>query len=108
MKRAALVLLLTLSAFACGKDNNTTARYALDASGCLVNAFDFDWTATSIGGDGVRTVNYRWDCASYVNTLGIPVTEKRVTLTFSGTTCLQLSAEQVGAGYCTGGANPVQ
>ena len=52
MKRIALVILLVVSAFACGKDNNSEARYALDGNGCLINAFDYDWTATSISGQG--------------------------------------------------------
>jgi len=108
MKRGALVLLLVLSAFACGKDNNTTAAFALDGNGCLINAIDYDWTATSITSQGLRTVNYVWECADYVNLLGNPVTQKQVTLTFTGAACLQLTSEMVLTGYCTGGANPVQ
>jgi hypothetical protein len=108
MKRIALVILLVVSAFACGKDNNSEARYALDGNGCLINAFDYDWTATSISGQGLQTVNYVWQCADYVNLLGVPLTQKQVTLTFEGAACLQLTSEMVLTGYCTGGANPVQ
>lgn len=108
MKKIALVFLLVVSAFACGKDNDTRVAYALDGNGCLINALDYDWTATSITSQGLQTVNYVWQCADYVNLLGVPVTQKKVTLTFTGATCLQLTAEMIGAGYCTGGANPVK
>jgi hypothetical protein len=108
MKRALCSLLLAVLLASCsGEDNSSTVRFSLDGNGCLIQAVDFDWTEESISGD-FRTVNYRWDCGEYVSPFsGRSVVEKDVTLTFTGTACLQLTAEVIVPGSCKAGATPV-
>lgn len=102
------MLTLVILAASCGTDNRTTVKYELDQQGCLVSASNYNDAAISATDEGFRTANFNWWCADYANIEeGISVREKRVTLTFTGTTCLELSATVVGAGYCTGGANPI-
>jgi len=109
LKRFAFVLILAFLAASCGTDNRSRVRFELDSQGCLISAFDYNEAATSATDDGFRTSNYNWWCADYDNIEeGISVREKRVTLTFTGTACLKLTATVVGAGYCTGGANLLQ
>jgi len=108
MIRFLLVLMLGLVLPACGTDNSSSVRFQLDGNGCLVAATDFDWTSEAIDSAGVRTVNYRWECADYTSPLtGRDFSEKRVTLTFIGSDCLLLTGELVGEGYCLQGKTPV-
>jgi len=101
MKRVFCALLLAALLGSCGTDNSSNVQFALDGNGCLVQASNFDWTEESVS-DNFRTVNYRWECGEYTSPItGNSVTAKRVTLTFVGTTCLRLTSEIVGDGYCT-------
>jgi hypothetical protein len=108
MKRTLCALFLAVLLASCsGEDNSSAVRLSLDGNGCLIQAVDFDWTAESISGD-FRTVNYRWNCGEYVSPLsGRSVAEKDVTLIFTGTACLQLTAEVILPGSCKAGATPV-
>ena len=101
--RALVVLLLTVLLCSCVEfpDNESTVRLELDDAGCLVAAFDFDWTSETKSPDGSRIVNYNWECAEYKGEI-----EKKVLLTFAGTSCLTLSAEIVSEGLCLGGKTP--
>lgn len=109
MKRFAFVLILAFLAASCGTDNQSRVRFELDEQGCLISASDYNEAAISATDEGFRTANFNWWCADYANIEeGISVSEKRVTLTFTGTDCLELTATVIGAGYCTGGANPIQ
>ena len=101
MKKFALVLILAAALGACGTDNSSSVTVRLDGNGCLIEARDFDWSEESQSAT-LRTVNYRWECGSYTSLRsGRGFSDSRVTLTFTGTTCLQLTAEIIGAGYCT-------
>lgn len=101
-----LVLLLLLSA--CGEENSSTVGLEFDGAGCLVAAKDYDWTSETVSKEGLRTVNYLWECASYLSPLtGRQWKEKQVTLTFMGTDCLRLEAELVQEGRCLQGKTPV-
>jgi hypothetical protein len=109
MKQTLRVLLLAVLLASCSRDtdNSSTVQISLDANGCLIQAADFDWTAESISGD-FRTVNYRWFCSEYVSPItGRSMVEKDVTLTFTGTACLQPTAEVIVPGSCKAGATPV-
>ena len=104
MKRVILVLSLVALAFACGKDNSSTVDYAVDAGGCLIDARGFDWQQRDIADDGLITQNYRWDCADFTDIeREISEQERQVTLTFTGTTCLELTSVLVLSGYCVQG-----
>jgi hypothetical protein len=101
MKKVFCALLLAASLGSCGVDNSSSVQVALDGNGCLIQASNFDWFEESTTGTE-RTVNYRWECADHTSLrTGESVEAKRVTLTFIGASCLQLSAEVIGAGFCT-------
>jgi len=103
MKKVLCALFLVLALAACGTDNSSNVGFALDGNGCLIEARNFDWTEQSLSGT-FRTVNYRWECGEYTSPFtGDSVIEKRVTLTFTGTSCLQLASEMISEGYCTQG-----
>ena len=105
-----ILILLCLAAFhaGCGGDNSSTVSFEVDANGCLVGASGFDTESRVITREGVVTATYIWECASYENPgAGIDVEESKVTLIFTGTTCLELTATDIGAGYCTNGITPV-
>ena len=83
------------------EEHLSTPQQTLDGNGCLIQASNFDWVEESTT-ETERTVNYRWECADHTSLrTGEPVSAKRVTLTFIGASCLQLSAEVIGAGFCT-------
>jgi len=104
MKRLFLVLSLTALALACGKDNSSKVNYAVDGSGCLIDARGYDWQQRDIADEGLITQNYRWDCADFTDIeRDISVQERQVTLTFTGTTCLELTSVLVLSGYCVQG-----
>jgi hypothetical protein len=100
MKRILCVFLLFIVPAACGSDNSSTVELAFDGNGCLVQAGNFDWTE-EWEVDGFRTVNYRWECAEYTSPItGESLSDRRVTLTFTGTACLELTSELVNEGFC--------
>jgi hypothetical protein len=108
MKRILCSFFLALLLASCSRDtdNSSTVRFSLDGNGCLIQASGFDWTDESIAED-FRTVNYRWYCGEYISLLtGRAEVEKDVTLTFTGTACLQLAAEVVLPGSCEAGTTP--
>jgi hypothetical protein len=108
MKKMLFVLLMAALLPACSTDNSSTVRYNVDANGCLVNASGYDWTAESAVDIGIQTVNFRWDCADYVSPISeLSVDQSRVTLTFNGVGCLQLTAELIEVGWCTEGLAPI-
>jgi len=101
MKKVFCALLLAALLGSCGTDNSSNVQFTLDGNGCLVLASNFDWAQESTTATE-RTVNYRWECASYTSPItGGSFSERRVTLTFIGAACLRLSSEIVGEGYCT-------
>lgn len=101
MKKVFCALFLAALLASCGTDNSSDVQFTLDGNGCLVQASNFDWTEESVSGN-FQTVNYRWECGEYTSPItGNPVTASRVTLTFVGTSCLRLTSEIVGAGFCT-------
>ena len=101
MKKVFCALLLAALLGSCGVDNSSDVQVSLDGNGCLIQASNFDWVEESTT-ETERTVNYRWECADHTSLrTGEPVSAKRVTLTFIGASCLQLSAEVIGAGFCT-------
>lgn len=103
MKKVLPVIILAALLTACGSDNSSTVRFSVDGNGCLIRADNFDWTEESLSGS-FRTVNFRWECGEYTSPFsGETVEDKRVTLTFTGTTCLQLTSELVNAGFCEQG-----
>ncbi len=100
----ALVLLLVP---ACGTDNSSRVGLQFDGAGCLVAATGFDWSSETVSEAGVRTQNYRWECAEYSSPLtGRSVKEKQVTLTFVGADCLLFESELVLEGRCQQGKTP--
>lgn len=101
-----LVVLLTLAVFGCGKNNSTTVGIQVDANGCFISASDFD-ERSEFARQGLRTVNYVWDCADYVSLVsGRSFKNQRVSLTFTDTVCLQFQGELVGEGRCLDGPVP--
>ena len=102
MKKVFCALFLAALLGSCGTDNSSNVQFTLDGNGCLVQARNFDWTEESTSATE-RTVNYRWECASYTSPItGDSVSEKRVTLTFmSEQRACGSTSEIVGAGYCT-------
>lgn len=109
MTKTMLVLLLAGLLSACGTDNSSTVRFGLDAGECLVAADDFDWVSESATRGGLRTRVYVWECADYVNpSTDVNVEEKKVSLIFTGTACLQLTAELIEEGLCQHGKTPLQ
>lgn len=106
MRKILLALLLLLPT-ACGKDNASTVGLEFDGAGCLVAAIDYEWSSEAVSKEGVRTVNYRWECASYSSPLtGRDLKEKQVTLSFVGTSCLVLDSELILEGRCFQGKTP--
>jgi hypothetical protein len=102
-----LIVLVTLAAFSCGKDNSSTVSIQVGGNGCFISAADFD-ERSEFSRQGVRTVNYVWDCADYTSLLNVrEFDRKRVSLTFTETVCLQLQAEMVTEGLCFEGKVPI-
>ena len=102
-----VILLAALAVCACGKDNSSTVSIQIDGNGCFIAASDFD-ERSEFSRESRRTVNYVWDCADYTSPLsGIEYDRKRVSLTFTDTTCLQLQSEMVTEGICFEGKVPV-
>ena len=101
------VVLLALAFWSCGKDNSTTVNIQVDGNGCFISASDFD-ERSEFARQGLRTVNYVWECADYVSLVnGTEFLDKRVSLTFTGTTCLQFQGELVSEGHCLVGKVPL-
>lgn len=102
-----LLALATLAVFSCGNDNSSTVSIQVDGNGCFISASDFD-ERSEFSRQGLRTVNYVWDCADYTSILnGREFDKKRVSLTFTETGCLQLQAELVTEGICFEGKVPI-
>ena len=109
MKRFAFVLILAFLAASCGTDNQSRVRFELDEQGCLMSASDYDEAAISATDEGFRTANFNWWCADYANIEeGISVSEKRVTLTFTGPYLRPLMPRLKLNILSPGGANPIQ
>lgn len=106
MKKIILAV-LALALFSCGTDNSTRVSVQIDGNGCFIAASDFD-QRSEFASEGLRTVNYVWDCADYISVLnGREFDRKRVSLTFTDTVCLQLQAEMVTEGLCFEGKVPL-
>ena len=101
-----IVVLLALAVFGCGKDNSSEVGIQVDANGCFVSASDFN-ERSEYASEGLLTVNYVWDCSDYVSLVdGRSYKDKRVSLTFTNTVCLQFQAELVTEGLCLHGPGP--
>jgi hypothetical protein len=101
-----LVVLLTLAVFGCGKDNSTDVGIQIDANGCFIAASDFNERSQYVS-EGLTTVNYVWDCGDYVSLVdGRSYKDRRVSLTFTNTVCLQFQGELVTEGRCLHGPVP--
>ena len=108
MKKFFAALLFAALTASCGTDNSSTVSYQLDGNGCLVDASGYDIVNEVLTEEGLRSVNYIWECADYFDgAAGIDVTESKVTLIFEGTACLRRTATMIGVGYCLQGKTPL-
>ena len=108
MKKLLAALLFAALTASCGTDNSSTVSYQLDENACLADISGYDIFNEVVTEEGIRSVNYVWECADYFNASAqIDVTQSKVTLIFEGAACLKLTATMVSAGYCTGGKAPV-
>jgi hypothetical protein len=109
MKRLLAALLFAALTASCSTPNNSsTVSYQLDGNGCLVDVSGYDIFNEVETEEGIRSVNYVWECGDYFNEAAeIDVTESKVTLIFEGTGCLKLTATMISNGYCTQGKAPV-